>query len=349
MPKAYRAEFFDNDLNFVAWAQIDNAPIAFDYLTLEETTVSTNKPLYEVSTLNFCRIVSNDGTKYSGVVSSTTASKTGSSISIKPLLSLFDVTCFFDRTKLQTMSLENFIGGIMESLYAGDDVLQNLLGFSAVSKSETLNAKLNLKDNVHSLFDILTVALKKYGIVVTVDFDPEQKTVTASIGKAESKGWTVEADLSVFSNVTVDFSDGLGGLNKLTLVNKNDESQKAVYYLHPNGSVDMVNDNRITPVKFSFDFVDSEDFAADAEEQAKSTLTPEAFNNLIEFTVPIENKIVRIDNHSIGESASILYQGAQYESILTGWAETSRTVTLTFGAVRLELTKKMILERRKAN
>lgn len=349
MPKAYRAEFFDNALNFVAWAQVDNAPIAFDYLTLEETTVSTNKPLYEVSTLNLCRIVSNDGTKYSGVVSSTTASKTGSSISIKPLLSLFDVTCFFDRTKLQTMSLENFIAEIMESLYTSDDALQNISGFTAVPQSETLNAKLNLKDNVNSLFDILTSALKKYGIVVTVDFDPKQKTVTANIGKVESKNWVIEADLSGCTNVTVDFSDGLSGINKLTLINKNDESQKAVYYLHPNGTVDTNNENRITPVQFSYELLESDDFETEAAEQAENTLKPEEYNNLIELSVLNSNKIVRWSNHEIGEPVTVIYKGAQYKSVFTGWNESGQAVTLTFGAVRLELTKKLILERRKSN
>ena len=51
----------------------------------------------------------------------------------------------------------------------------------------------------------------------------------------------------------------------------------------------------------------------------------------------------------IGTQADILYGGKAYRSILTGYELDSGTITLVFGAVRMELTKKLILERRKKN
>ena len=55
----------------------------------------------------------------------------------------------------------------------------------------------------------------------------------------------------------------------------------------------------------------------------------------------------REDEHAVGEPVTVLYRGARYKSVFTGWKESERTATLTFGAVRLELTKKLILERRR--
>ena len=347
MPTVYRAEFFDHAMKLVAWAQVENAPAAFDYLTLDATTVTTNKALDAVSPLDLCRVVSADGTRFSGVVSASTVTDAGTSVTVKPLLALLDVTCAFDRTRLQTVTLEQFLAGILTGLYAGGDALQNLTGFNTVITSETPGAKLNLKDNVHNLYDILTSALKKYGVCVSMDFDPAAKTVTATIGKAPDRGWIIEADLPGCADVSVDFSDGLDGTNKLTLIDKNDETQRVTYYLHPDGSVDTSGENRITPVRFAFEYIDDEDFAPAAAERAADALKPAEYDNLIELTVLHTNRVVRWREHAIGEPVTVLYRGAQYKSVFTGWQESERAATLTFGAVRLELTKKLILERRR--
>ena len=347
MPTAYRAEFYSRSMNFVAWAEIDNAPSVFDYLTIDTATITTNKALDAISPLDICRVVSANGTRYTGVVSASTVTNAGTTVTVKPMLALLDVMCAFDRTRLQTMSLEQFIADIITSLYAGDDALQNIAGLNVVTTSETLGANLNLKDNVHNLYDILTLALTKYGVVVSMDFDPAAKTVTTTIGKVEDKDWVIEADLPGCANVSVDFSDGLDGTNKLTLINKNDEMQRATYYLHPDGNVDMTDTNRITPVRFEFKYIESDDFETAAAEQAADTLKPEEYDNLIELTVLNTNRIVRWKEHAIGEPATVIYRGARYKSVFTGWISSESSATLTFGAVRLELTKKLILERRR--
>ena len=347
MPKAYRAEFFDNDLNLLAWAEIGSNPIAFDYIALEGTTIQTKKTLGNVSTLNLCRIVSEDGQRYAGIVDAVTSDAISTTITIKPMLTLLDVTCYFDRTKLHSVSLERFIADILESLYAGSDALQNFTGFRTVTTSKTTNAKLNLKDNVHNLYDILTTALKKYGVVIEMDFDPAKKVVEATVGVVKDKRWFIEADLPGCMDVNVNFSDGLDGMNKLTLVNKRDESQKAVYYLHPDGKVDTRNTDRITPVKFGYEYIDEDDFPSGAEEKAFDALKPQKYDNLIELTVRADNLLVRWKDHTIGEPATIWYKGGCYKSVFTGWTDREESATLTFGAVRLELTKKLILERRR--
>lgn len=347
MPKAYRAEFFDNDLNLLAWAEIGNNPISFDYIALEGTTIQTKKALSNVSTLNLCRIVSEDGQRYAGIVDAVTADGISTTVTIKPLLTLLDVTCYFDRTKLHSVSLERFIADILESLYAGSDALQNFIGFRTTTTSSTNNAKLNLKDNVHNLYDILTTALKKYGVVVSMDFDPEKKVVEATVGVVQDKRWVIEADLPGCMDVNVNFSDGMDGANKLTLVNKREEAQKVTYYLHPDGKVDTNNADRITPVKFSYEYIDDDNFQSAAEDKAFDALKPQKYDNLIELTVRADNRLVRWKEHAIGEPATIWYKGSCYGSVFTGWTDQEESATITFGAVRLELTKKLILERRR--
>lgn len=346
MQTAYRAEFFDNHIDLVDWAQIANATVRFDYLTLEETSFSTGKVLNSVAPGHLCRLVSGAQTVYSGIVLSKETSKDGTNVTIKPLISMFDVTCMFNRSELGSKSLETFITNIMESLYAGSDTLQNFCGFSTIVNTSTQNAKLNLKDNIHSLYDILTTALKKYGVIVSAGFDPASKTVTATVGAVENKNWTIEADLSECMNVSVDYSDGLDGINKLVMVNKSNESNEVTYYLHPDGSVDTNDTNRVLPVKFQYQYIEDDNFDEAAAEQATSTLTPKKYDNLIQLTVSNDNKIVRWKNHEIGEPALIVYSEKTYESVFTGYEDDGVTSKLTFGVVRLELTKKLILERR---
>ena len=70
------------------------------------------------------------------------------------------------------------------------------------------------------------------------------------------------------------------------------------------------------------------------------------YEQLIELGYAASDPLVRPLELAIGTPARILYQGAAYDSVLTGYEDSGGIRTLSFGAVRLELTKKLILERR---
>lgn len=59
--------------------------------------------------------------------------------------------------------------------------------------SETTGA-LNLKDNIHSFYEIITKSLTAYGIAINMAFDPQNKAITVTVGKV-SESAVIEASL----------------------------------------------------------------------------------------------------------------------------------------------------------
>ena len=105
------------------------------------------------------------------------------------------------------------------------------------------------------------------------------------------------------------------------------------------------NTDRITPVFSSVEYIEgSEDFLADANTRALEALSPRKYDNLIELTIPLNDRVITL--RKIGTLTTILGEKS-YNTILTGYEQSGGIIKLMFGCVREELTKKLILERRK--
>ena len=74
-------------------------------------------------------------------------------------MALFDVDVHFDRTT--SSKIEQFIAGIItDNFISSHDALQNITGMTVETTSETTGA-LNLKDNIHSFYEIITDVYKR--------------------------------------------------------------------------------------------------------------------------------------------------------------------------------------------
>jgi len=116
-----------------------------------------------------------------------------------------------------------------------------------------------------------------------------------------------------------------------------------IFYLHTDSSVSAVDANRILPVIFTTETVtvgDGEVFSDVALEKAIATLKPTEYNNLIEIEVMNDDDLVKPYDLKIGQTVTVIDNGNQYQSILTG-KKINGTTTLIFGAIRKELTKKI--------
>lgn len=63
------------------------------------------------------------------------------------------------------------------------------------------------------------------------------------------------------------------------------------------------------------------------------------YKNLIEFTVLKDDSILEPVKMREGQEVQVIHQGNAYNSILTGWRTAGGLIKLTFGTIRLELTK----------
>lgn len=210
--------------------------------------------------------------------------------------------------------------------------------------SETTGA-LNLKDNIHSFYEIITKSLTAYGIAINMAFDPQNKAITVTVGKV-SESAVIEASLQAIVDKNIIIGDSSGQLNKVTIYNKADETQNVTYYLHPNGKVDTNNSDRIAPVFFAAQFLETDvDFDTAAYQKAYEALTPQQYDNMIELTA--RNDCGVLDTSmAIGTEVLVIDGDSSYKSILTGYTRSQDITKMTFGVVRADLTKILILERR---
>lgn len=346
MQSVYKIELFDRQMNFRSMAVIESPIIYFDYLTLEGMQVTA--PLLPVQKGDIAHITDDQGdTVYQGIVSDVELDKTVT-LSLQPLLSLFDLTVSYDRTDLQAGALEDFIAGIITELYITNTDALQLIPMTVQTTSSTINTALNIKSNVHELYDIITKAFTMYGVRVSAEFLPQTKMIVVTIGTVTATEKVVEAHLDNVLEKSIIIGDSYGQVNKLTLINKYDEGERITYYLHPDGSIDTTDANRIVPVFPAVEYVESEDFPTDAHTRARETLSQQMYDNLIELTYHKDDRLVAPGALEIGTPVQVIDKDAAYNTILTGYERTGQTVKLICGNVRVDLTKKLILERRKS-
>lgn len=343
MPIPCKAEVFNRDLTFKSMSPIGDPAISYDYLTLEPTKVIC--PSISAAKGDFI-VISQGLPVYYGIVDDVEISK-GVELSVKPLLSIFDCEVHFDRT--QSHSLESFLAGIITANWGNNaDTLQNLPGLT-VTTTSTTTGYLNLKDNFHNFYEIITKCLTGYGVVVSVALDPRAGAVSVTIGKVSATA-TIETDLKSIASRVLTIGDSFGAPNKITLYNEADETQTATYYLHTDGTVTQTDSDRISPVFPTVEKVTVEEggtFSAAAMDAARAALKPSQFDNNIEVTIPDSCRTVDA-SMAIGTECTILANGSAYKSILTGYERSDKATTLIFGVVRVDLTKKLIIERRRS-
>ena len=346
MPTLYKCEVFARDYTFRGFAPIERPSIAVDYLTLDKTTLSAVS--IEAQKGDFVVVSDQYGASvYQGIIDDVEKDTTGSvTITALPLMSLFDTDVYFTRS--ESSQIETFIAGIITSNFiSSGDSLQNVIGMTVETTSSTTGA-LNLKDNIHSFFEIVTKSLTAYGIAVNLELNVQKKTLAVTVGKVTDTA-TIEANLKAITEKNIILGDSYGELNKVTIYNKADEAQTVTYYLHTDGSVSTENTDRVTPVFFAAKFLDTEeDFGTAAYQKAYETLAPSTYNNLIELTTAKDSAVLDT-SMKMGTEVLVIDGDKSYKSILTGYSITGNLVKMTFGVVRADLTKILILERRQTS
>ena len=107
----------------------------------------------------------------------------------------------------------------------------------------------------------------------------------------------------------------------------------------------MFDDNlRIEPVVFDYKSIkvsDDESFTEKAFAQAEEKLLSKDYNNLIELELMADDDMNDPLDWEIGQKGMIISEDKIYTSIFTGYSIEDGAITMIFGAVRNELTKKL--------
>lgn len=366
--RQYNVDFFTRDLEYVHNDTASITELTEDYISIQNNTIEIGLT-EKVQNGNFIYMKSDLDTFF-GVVTNVKPGEDLLTVSYKPFLCLFDEDILFDTNlqkqntvnpgggaKINSKSLEQTISDIIEETYVySDDSLQNL---RIIVEAETRTPRwgFNLKSDTEGthyciigLYKVLLVnALKKYGVALRAVPDFASGYIHIYI-RAQS-GFDildVDGDLSNVVVKTLKVNDRPNGTNKLTVYNTDNYNQYLDFYVHPDRSWDLEDEDRITPVERevkaampdSMTEDPDEAFAAAAMDVAYGVLSGLAWNNLIELELAPDDELVKPEELLFGQKVRFWYKDNVYESILTGRSITDKAVTLIFGSERISFTKR---------
>ncbi len=344
----YNVEIFSDHFVYRDSVQVsDKGDFENDYLSVTVNKIDLPGTDLRAGKGDYIRITGNE-LEISGIITGVTDKATFTQIEYKSFLSMMDVEVYYDRTRLQKISLEQWLAEIISGIYVQNaDPDQNVYGMEVVYDGRTAGALLDMDKNIGNLYELLQKALINYQVAVQFSICVTQKKLLVRISAITGRVIYIESDLPNILKKQFNFKPSGHAYNKMTVYNELKESEYLIFYLETGGRITIKPDpaKRITPVIFTTTYAKHEDdddrsFYDVAYDKAYNKLNAEKYDNLIELETEIRDRLVRPLAMQIGQKVAIIREGSVYETILTG-IRIGETVTLMFGTVRLELTKKL--------
>lgn len=348
MSNFYQVEIFTDQFEFASACSIDSSQVIdLDYMAFN--TFSLTVFPVEVQKGYLVHITRDGQLVADGIVSDVQPNEKLIDVTIRPLQALFDIEVFYTPV---SDAITWIVTNISEQLINNTDSYQN----RPIDLTYTVGSSLPLTGyNFNSTANILSVignALKTYGVVTDCWLDLVNKRIKVNVYQ-QTDEVTLEAGLDNVLERSITIGDSYGSKNKLiirrtrTTDGVSEDLGDYNYFLHSDGSVDDTNTDRLYPVFYGLEELDSNadetlaEWKVKALAKAKEVLTPDKFDNEIVLSYKADDKIARPSELKIGTFTTILFEGKEYSSILAGRRIEDNVITLTFGNVRTELTKKL--------
>ncbi len=348
----FNVEIFDQEFNLIQHYNIGAIDYNYDYLSTMENSVliAFNE---NVKNGDYIRI-KNNVDSYFGYISAIAVNEAEqgfSEIKFKPFISLFDRSILFDTTlQGSATTLEQMIADYITAYWINNsDSEQNIYGLEVQTISNTSGWGFHITSDqknlntaiINFMSSIIRRSLTKYRVGLYAEPDIYNKKIVISIGVKSQNEFFIEADLPNIIKKSVIINESTQDMNKLIIYDQADLVTNTIYYKHPDGTYDTTDDDRIIPVIYEITSVAvaaGETFADVAQAAADKQFDVDSYSNLIELTVQNEDALVMPDTLTLGQLVRVTTNGASYASILTG-VERSDVTKLTFGTIRLDLTK----------
>lgn len=348
----FNVEIFDRQFNLIQHYNVGAIDYKYDYLSTMENSVmiAFNE---NVQNGDYIRIKNNTDS-YFGYISAIAVNEAQqgfSEIKFKPFITLFDSSIMFDTTlQGSATTLEQMIADYITAYWINNsDSEQNIYGLEVQTISSTSGWGFHITSDqkglnkavINFMTSIIRRSLTKYQVGLYAVPDFSNKKIVIQIGVKAPGTFFIEADLPNVIEKSIIVNESSQDMNKLIIYDQADLETNVIYYKHPDGSYDTTDDDRITPVIYAITSVavsEGDTFADAAQDAADKQFDVDSYSNLIELTVQNEDALVMPDTLTIGQLVNVASNGTSYASILTG-VERSDVTKLTFGTVRLDLTK----------
>lgn len=346
---AFNLEVFNRAMEPKGHTTVEKFIHSEDYLTLPDTMITVNEQIDAMGG-DFIRIQGGDNEIF-GILQDPIDNRITGEQRFKEFVSLFDANILFDTT-LQggSIPLEYVIEDyIKKGWIENGDTAQNIPGLRTEIISNTRSWGFNLTSDVEGSGKtminfqgvLLRRALTEYRIGVYAYPDFASKTIVLRIGRRSEEPTVIEADLPTVLSKTIMAENRANAINKVIVYNRQNLMETPIiYYLHPNGTFDTINRDRITPVVYSMIYAEGESFDASAAAEAGKIFQTES-NNYADMILLNEADAAKME---IGQQARIISNGSSILAVLTG-KESGTTTRLIFGTQRLELTKILKMRR----
>lgn len=355
--RAYNVEIYDRNLVYRSHTNVLAIDYSEDYISPETNSMVVEQIDAEVG--DFIRI-ENGTYEFFGIVSGVSSdSKDTLTISYKSILTVFDLSILFD-VNLQNKTsptLEVFITNmILDNFGHNTDASMNFPNVVCGQSSATSKWNFGLVSDeeeshyciISLLKQIIIPAFEAYSIRIEPRLDVGTKTIYLTIGVNTDSDITIEADLPniISKNVVVRQQDQF--VNKVVIYNSENYTDKIIYYRHQDGTISVVDDDRMVPViqemyAVAPTYEDEqvvETFAERALDQAIEAFSVVEYDNLIELTMAADDEMYHPMDMKIGQVVNVISDDKQYVSILSGKIF-GNSVTLVFGKIRVDLTKQI--------
>lgn len=188
-------------------------------------------------------------------------------------------------------------------------------------------------------------AADEYNVFSVEKFDP-QSAYIVNTGKNKQAPEIIETNAPYVIRSLVRIEDNQNAVNVLTVYDSHDPTgaRAITFFLNRDGTItETAPTDRMQPPIYAesiANYGDEDTFQTAARREAESRLVKETNNNLVEIEIPADTKTVNYTAWEYGQPVQILHKGLNIHSVFTG-IKVDKTVTLIFGTIRLELTKRI--------
>lgn len=357
--KLYKVEIFTDQMAFASATLVsDDQTIDLDYFSYDPFSLKTG--LIDCKKGYFVHITRVTGELVAdGIVSDVKPDKKTQSISIRPLQTLFDCDIYSTYIVDCISWLRDAI--IATYINSGDSYQNRPIDLTYELADDDLPLIDGFDPTASDTFNILSVistALKIHNVFVNCWLDMQNLHIRVDIHQVNETR-VVEADLEHVIDSSVTLGDSYGSTNKVVVrrfVQDQDgnyiipsENAYVSFYRYADDTIGLYDSSkpRIFPVFVSYISIDQQqdweftDWLIEAYTQASEILTPEKYDQEIILTYIKDDLIATPSDFHVGTTTTIYLKGEKYTSILAGIKIKNNKITLTFGAVRTELTKKL--------
>lgn len=271
--KPYNIEIFDRSLNFKYSALLDPEEFAYseDVMDPVKNTVRLPKD-FNPATLDpsdsraprgwYIRIFEGDF-EIQGIVTVFESEEDRGKLTFSQMITRLDLNMLVNTGGISQGTIENYIKSLIEAEFINtSDNTQKIYGLSTVTTSSSTTGTLAYTDTDESqvaidfLDDLVYPAFELYSIITEVRFNPQTKTISINIGKKNSQV-TIEADLPNISSSSFTIQKYSKEVNKIDAYDIfQSPPTRFSYYLHPDGTWNSTDSNRIAPVINAIALVD---------------------------------------------------------------------------------------------